>query len=81
MHFELPSAFFIFAKTIMDKLEIMNKNKYYDEKLYQFPESMTKNSFKYGKILKKSRLINRWTSVYASINKEGLWYSKKYSDK
>jgi len=42
---------------------------------------MTKNSLIYGKILKKSRLINRWSSVYASINNEGLWYSKKYSDK
>ena len=46
----------------------MNKNKYYEEKIFQFPESMTKKSLIYGKILKKSRLINRWTSVFASIN-------------
>ena len=46
----------------------MNKNKLYEEKTVHFPESMAKNSLIYGKILKKSRLINKWSSVYASIN-------------
>jgi hypothetical protein len=59
----------------------MNKNKYFEEKLFQFPESMMKNSLKYGRILKKSSFLNRWSSIYASITNEGLWYSKKYSDK
>lgn len=68
MYNELPQVFFVFTKIITEKLEIMNKNKYHEEKILQFPEPMTKKSLIYGKILKKSRLINRWTSVFASIN-------------
>ena len=40
-----------------------------------------KNALIYGKILKKSRLITRWSEVFAVINKEGLWYRKKFNEK
>lgn len=42
-----------------------------------FPQTFIKNSFVYGKILKKSRLIGKWNEINAVINKEGLFYSKK----
>jgi hypothetical protein len=80
-HFELPKALYVFAKVITEKLEIMNRGKANSGKGQQFPESLMKSSYIYGRILKKSRLINRWTEVFAAINKDGLWYRKKYNDK
>lgn len=50
-------------------------------KTYGLPEQILKNSFIHGKIFKKSRLISRWSEVLAVINKDGLHYFKKPSDK
>lgn len=46
-----------------------------------FPQTFIKNSFIYGKILKKSRIIGKWNEIFAVINKEGLFYSKKLNEK
>lgn len=45
------------------------------------PEAITKNAHIYGKILKKSRVISRWSDIFVVINNEGLEYFKKMNEK
>lgn len=44
-------------------------------------DSYPKNKLIYGKIYKKSRLISRWSEVFAGITKQGLYYHKKLNEK
>lgn len=50
-------------------------------KTHGLPEQIIKNSYIFGKIVKKSRMISRWSEVLAVINKDGLSYYKKPNEK
>ena len=50
-------------------------------KTHGLPEQIIKSSFISGKLIKKSRVISRWSEVLAVINKEGLYYYKKPNEK
>lgn len=59
--FSLPSSFTIFAKIIEKKLELKNftiDNKW--RRSEHVESSVTKDSYIYGNILKKSQILNNW---------------------
>lgn len=83
-HQELPEAFTIFAKIISLKLSLMGRKPLSHgdhNKTHGLPEQVIKNSYIFGKLTKKSRVISRWSDVLVVINKEGLYYSKKPNEK
>ena len=45
------------------------------------PDNILKNSYISGKILKKLRVISRWSEIFAYVNEKGLFYQKKANDK
>lgn len=75
--------FLIFAATIQRKLSLMGRkpNAHPDFKSHGMPESLLKDSMIQGRLLKKSRVISRWTEVAVVINKQGLFYFKKGGEK
>ena len=62
-HYEVAEAFYIFAKIIKSKLVLMGKKplQFFDSSYQGIPESILKNSLVFGRILKKSRVLGRWT--------------------
>jgi hypothetical protein len=45
------------------------------------PESLSKNSYNFGKIYKKSSLFGIWEERLIVINKEGIYAYKKFNEK
>jgi len=82
-HREMPEVFYIFATIINTKLNLMGRKSVHQSELKSqaIPEMIIKNSYIYGKLLKKSRVISRWSDIFVVINKEGLYYYKKTTEK
>lgn len=82
-HQDLPTVFYIFAKIIYSKLCLMGRKStpILEPNSCGYPEPVFKNSHIHGILLKKSRVISRWTEIFVVVKREGLFYYKKTNDK
>ena len=79
----MPFDYFILAFVIHHKLINMGHKllKCQTPSLSGTPESLTKNSFIFGKIGKKSSILGRWEERLVVVNKEGIYGYKMFNEK